>query len=82
MLLARLDLQEATLKEALLALFDQLYQQPLARLVCRSREAVPYKTMAEGLRGEVFAEMRPFLGRMTKEQLDALSHEEIRLPRA
>ena len=77
-LLARLDLQEATLKEALLALFDQLYQQPLARLVCRSREAVPYKTMADGLRGEVFTEMRPFLGRMTKEQLDALSHEEIR----
>lgn len=48
MLLARLDLQEATLKEALLALFDQLYQQPLARLVCRSREAVHTKQWRRG----------------------------------
>lgn len=68
----------ASLNEAAEAVLDWLYQQPLSRLMCSGKDAVPYDTIADALMNVVFAELRPFLGRMTKEQLDALSHQEIR----
>lgn len=77
-LLARCALNEVSLKEALQMLLDRLYQEPLGMLICRSQQAFPYEKGAAALRDVVFRGLRPFLGRMTEAQLDALSHEEMR----
>lgn len=76
--IASLPLSGADLNAGAEKLIDWLYQQPLARLMCSGKDAVPYDTIADALMNVVFDALRPFLGKMTKEQLDALSHEEIR----
>lgn len=72
------DLSGEDVRHLMSQLIDWLYHQPLARLLCRSKDQIPYEALADRLREAAFVSLRPFLGRLTKEQLDALSHEEIR----
>lgn len=76
--LAQLAPQKATLQEALYALFDDWYTSPLARFFCETGSSIPYGALAETFRKIIFSNMRPFLGQITEEHLNALSHAEIR----
>ena len=67
-----------TMREAMLAGVDWLFRQPLSCLLCRGQEKFPYARAAALVRKQVFQEMRPFLGKLTREQLNALSHEDMR----
>lgn len=68
----------AVLTEGLRQAFDWLFAQPLAELMSRVDDALPYDQLGDALRGAFFGHLRDFLATLTQEQLDALTHEEIR----
>lgn len=69
---------ETSLQEKVYRFIDWIYQEPLSCLLYRSQTVIPYQKAASALCDCTFSVMRPALRRLTKEQLDALSHAEIR----
>lgn len=76
--LAQWPLTGASLKDAVQELLEWLYLQPLSRLLCSGKTSLPYAELAVLLKDMAFTELRPFLGKITKEQIDALSQQEMR----
>lgn len=76
--LASQDIGGETIRGLLEKMVHWFYHEPIARLICRSKEQIPYEQLGEWMRGNIFSSLRPYLGRLTKAQLDALSHQEMR----
>ena len=68
----------ALVKKGLYAAIEGIYTIPMARLCCQIGQLLPYKDIAGSLQKSAFSKLRPFLGELTREHLDALSHAEIR----
>ena len=71
-------IDEQTIIDKLNEAIDYLYMQPLSKIICKSKQMVPYDKLATSLRMQVFNNLRPLLGKLTREQLEAMSHEELR----
>ena len=69
---------EQTMVDMVERALNHLYAQPLAKLMCKSKHMLPYGRLATILRMQVFNNLRPLLGKLTREQLEAMSHEELR----
>lgn len=76
--LSCLDIGGTTLKRWLYKAVDGLFDIPLNQLIGHAQGFFPYEQLADGLRMSFFEHLRDFLAGLTREQLDALSHEEIR----
>lgn len=73
-----LNVNEKSVKAVLYKAVDEIFDTPIGRFVDYLQGLLPYEQMADGLRGLFFGQLRDFLAGLTREQLDALTHEEIR----
>ena len=73
-----LDVNEKSVKALLYKVVDEIFDTPIGRFVDYLQGLLPYEQMADSLRGLFFGQLRDFLAGLTQEQLEALTHEEIR----
>lgn len=76
--LSTLDGGEKSIKQSLYNIIDGLFDMPLKKLFDDAQGLIPFEALADGLRMMFFNHLRDFLAGLTQDQLDALSHEEIR----
>lgn len=67
-----------TMKQCLYQVIDWIFSTPLNYFVEYTKRWIPYTQLADALRVSFFSNLREFLAALTREQLDGLSHEEIR----
>lgn len=76
--LKKADVTDQSLKRIIYKAIDAFFDTPISDLMNKALDFVPYGQLADGLRDVFFNHLRDFLAELTQDQLDALSHEEIR----
>lgn len=71
-------MDDSFIREKTNALVMDLFETPIARLICDNKDALPFDAMAAWMHGWVSDHLSDFLGQMTHKQLDSLDEEEIR----
>lgn len=69
---------EITMKHGICRFIDVLFSKPLGEFLGYAQALIPYEPIADALRMTIFWHLRDFLAKLTRNQLEALSHEDIR----